>query len=104
WSIGPQTALRLADAAIAAHLKALADERVVAVELPEQMVDRSNVAESLRGEPMWETGGSWTCLTSPDCIEFEAAHQTEYGTLSVREARELAAALLAAADAAEASR
>ncbi len=77
----------------------LREDGYAIVKLPEPMEDRSGVAESLRPQPMWEIDGSWTCLTAPDCVEFEAAHQTEYGTVTVKEARSLAAALLAAAEA-----
>lgn len=83
-------------------LDALKAAAYAVVELPEPMEDRSNIPESLRPQPMWELDDSWTCLTAPDCIEFEAAHQTEYGTVTVMEARSLAAALLAAVNAAEA--
>ncbi|MGV8064588.1 hypothetical protein PJP13_24295 [Mycobacterium kansasii] len=79
-------------------------EGVAIVALPEQMVDRSNVAESIKDRPMWEVGGAWTSLTNnAGEIEFEADSQNTYGCLSSpNEARELAAVLLAAADAAEA--
>lgn len=77
-------------------------EGVAIVALPTLMVDRSNVAESIKDRPMWQVEDAWTCLELADCIEYEAAGQTECGTLTVTEARALAAALLAAADAAEA--
>lgn len=79
-------------------------EGVAIVALPEQMVDRSNVAESIKDRPMWEVGGAWTSLTdNAGEIEFEADDQNANGCLnSPAEARAFAAALLAAADAAEA--
>lgn len=78
-------------------------EGVAIVALPEQMVDRSNVAESIKDRPMWEVGGAWTSLTdNAGEIEFEADDQNANGCLnSPAEARALAAALLAAADVAE---
>ena len=78
-------------------------EGVAIVALPEQMVDRSNVAESIKDRPMWEVGGAWTSLTdNAGEIEFEADNQNACGCLnSPAEARALAAALLAAADVAE---
>lgn len=78
------------------QLDALKAAGYAVVELPAQMTDRANVADSLRALPMWESCTSWACLTAPDCIEFEAAGQTEYGTLTIDEARSLARTLLAA--------
>lgn len=79
-------------------------EGVAIVALPTLMVDRSNVAESIKDRPMWEVGGAWTSLTdNAGEIEFEADSQNACGCLnSPAEARAFAAALLAAADAAEA--
>ena len=77
-------------------------EGVAIVALPTLMVDRSNVAESIKDRPMWQVEDAWTCLELADRIEYEAAGQNVFGTLTVTEARALAAALLAAADAAEA--
>ncbi len=70
------------------------------VELPAQMVDRSNVAEPLRSLPMWATGRSWTCLRDPETIEYETEDQNIYGIVTPAEARAFAAALLAAVHAA----
>ena len=90
---------------LAEHLAdvVLSLEGVAIVALPEQMVDRSNVAESIKDRPMWEVGGAWTSLTdNAGEIEFEADNQNACGCLnSPAEARALAAALLAAADVAE---
>lgn len=79
-------------------------EGVAIVALPALMVDRSNVAESIKDRPMWEVGGAWTSLTdNAGEIEFEADKQNAYGCLnSPAEARALAAVLLAASAAAEA--
>jgi len=76
-------------------------EGVAIVALPEQMVDRSNVAESIKDRPMWEVGGAWTSLTdNAGEIEFEADDQNANGCLnSPAEARAFAAVLLAAAEA-----
>jgi hypothetical protein len=52
---------------------------------------------------MWSPGDAWTCLREPDLIEFEADGQRTYGELSITAARNLAAALLAAAISAEAT-
>lgn len=81
-----------------------AHPRYALVELPELMVDRGNVAESIRDRPMWECGDAWTSLTDNQGeIEFEADRQYAYGSVSRPVgARYLAAALLAAANAAEA--
>ena len=77
---------------------------VAIVALPTLMVDRSNVAESIKDRPMWEVGGAWTSLTdNAGEIEFEADNQNACGCLnSPAEARALAAVLLAASAAAEA--
>ena len=77
---------------------------VAVVGLPEQMTDRSNVADSVKDRPMWEVGGAWTSLASVGGIDFETtAVHGGYGTLETPdEARALAAALLAAANSAEA--
>ncbi|ORB93976.1 hypothetical protein LAUMK4_05860 [Mycobacterium persicum] len=79
-------------------------EGVAIVALPALMVDRSNVAESIKDRPMWEVGGSWTSLTdNAGEIEFETDNQNACGCLNTPDdARALAAALLAASDAAEA--
>lgn len=79
-------------------------EGVAIVALPALMVDRSNVAESIKDRPMWEVGGAWTSLTdNAGEIEFETDNQNAYGCLNTPDdARALAAALLAASDAAEA--
>ena len=76
-------------------------EGVAIVALPALMVDRSNVAESIKDRPMWEVGGAWTSLTdNAGEIEFEADNQNACGCLnSPAEARALAAVLLAAAEA-----
>lgn len=91
----------------AAHiLAALKAAGIAVVRLPEQMIDRSNVAESIRDRAMWEVGDAWTSLTdNPGEIEFEADDQNTYGCLpSPASARDLATALLAAADATEGDR
>lgn len=77
---------------------------VAVVGLPEQMTDRSNVADSIKDRPMWEVGGSWTSLTdNAGEIEFETDNQNACGCLNTPDdARALAAALLAAANSAEA--
>lgn len=71
------------------------------VKVASPMRDRSNVAESLKDRPQWLAGDAWTCLLTDGLIEFEADRQQVYGQLSVSDARLLAAALLAAANAAE---
>lgn len=83
--------------ALASALLALPGIAIVAI--PAQMHDRSNVAESINDRPMWEIGGAWTSLTdNAGEIEFEADSQNAYGCLSnPAAARDLAAALLAAA-------
>lgn len=83
------------------QLDALKSAGYAVVELPKQMTDRSYVAECLRSLPMWTADTAWTCLREPDLIEFEGDNQNVYGDIGIAEARNLAAALLAAADAAE---
>ena len=80
--------------------EAVAAAGLAVIQLPEQMTDRSNVAEGLRHLPMWEVDGAWTCLG--ETIEYEADGQSTYGVIGPEAARGLAAALLAAANAAEA--
>lgn len=81
----------------------LALDGIAVVALPTQMADRSGVAERIRDRPMWLDGDAWASLTdTAGEIEFEADRQNAYGTLSTTaDARALAGALLAAADAAE---
>lgn len=75
---------------------------IAIVELPPMMEDRSNVAVSIRCQPMWTAGDAWVTVNPDSSIEFEADEQYAYGTLrSPEAARTLAAALLAAANAAE---
>lgn len=77
-------------------------ERVAVVEMPPLMEDRSVVAESIREQPMWARNDAWAAVNDEDRIEFEADGQNIYGTLATaRDARDLAAVLLAAADAVE---
>jgi len=63
--------------------------------LPEQMADRSNVAEALRQQPMWEHGGAWSTIKDGE-VEFEADHQNLYGTIPIGAALGLIAVLAAA--------
>lgn len=70
--------------------------------LPEEMTDRSNVAESIRNQPMWQEGGAWATVDEEGGIDIEAAGQCiAYVGLSPSEARTIAAVLLAAARRAE---
>lgn len=83
-------------------LAALKAERIAAVELPELMGDRSVVAESIRNQPMWALNDAWAAVNEDGEIELEADGQDLYGTLgTARDARDLAAVLLAAANEAE---
>lgn len=78
----------------------LAIPGIAVVELPEQIgVERDHVAESMRGQDMWEQGQAWVTVENADRIYLEAG--TAYGSMSPAIARDLAAALLAAADHAE---
>lgn len=73
---------------------------IAVIELPELMgTERDHVAESMRDHDMWEQGQSWATLERVDRIYMEAG--TAYGSVSPAIARDLAAALLAAADHAE---
>lgn len=75
---------------------------IAIVELPEQMTDRSVVAESIRNQPMWALNGAWASINDEGEIELEADGQMLCGALaSPQDARDLAAVLLAAANAAE---
>lgn len=72
------------------------------VKLPDQMTDKSSAYYAVRDRPMWLVNDSWTCIDVEGDIEFEAFGQDSIGSgLSPRDARALAAALLAAANAAE---
>jgi hypothetical protein len=62
------------------------------------MVDRENVAASIRDQPMWEQGRAWATLRE-DLIEFEC--DACCNTADVKEIRDLIAVLLAAAEYAE---
>lgn len=75
---------------------------IAVVELPQLMEDLSGVAESIRNQPMWALNDAWATVTDEGEIELEADGQELYGTLgTARDARDLAAVLLAAADEAE---
>jgi hypothetical protein len=70
---------------------------IAIVELPElmPMADRENVAESIRNQPMWLAGDSWTTLGSGEMdglVEFEADSQNVYGAVTLTGAETLAAA------------
>lgn len=82
----------------------LAIPGIAVVELPGYMTDRSNVHESIRHQPMWEKGQAWATIQEggPDegLVYFEIG-SSGYGTVDAVEARDLAAALLAAADRAD---
>jgi hypothetical protein len=65
------------------------------------MTDRSNVAELIRDQPMWQVGESWATVDKDGDIEFETDRQLVYGNVFPTEAKSLAAALLAAAMVAE---
>lgn len=72
------------------------------VKLPDQMTDKSSAYYAVRDRPMWLVNDSWTCIDVEGDIEFEAFGQDSIGSgLSPRDARALAAALLAAAAAAD---
>lgn len=78
----------------------LAMPGIAVVELPEPMgAERDHVAESMRDRDMWEQGQAWVTIERVDRIYMEAG--TAYGSVSPAIARDLAAALLAAADHAE---
>jgi len=82
-----------------AVLDAITASRRAIVELPEQMTDRSNVADSIKDQPMWLEGDSWSCLGAGDMeglVEFEAHSQNVYGAVTNTGAKTLAAVLLAA--------
>lgn len=80
----------------------LAIPGVAVVELPEQMVDREEVPEAIRHQSMWEREYAWATIQDDGLIYFEnGSGGSGYGTVNAAEARDLAAALLAAADFAE---
>lgn len=74
---------------------------IAVVELPEPMTDLSNVATMLAKSPNFQVGDSWACLRPDGMVEFETAQQQHYGIVGPQDARDLAAALLAAAEYAE---
>jgi hypothetical protein len=81
---------------LATHLLSLPGIAITA--LPDLMGDRSVVAESIRDQPMWAVNDAWTTISDEGEIELEADGQMLYGSLkSAQNARDLAAALLAAA-------
>lgn len=80
----------------------LAIPGIAVVELPEQMVDREAVPQAIRHMPMWEQRHAWSTIQCDGLIYFEnGSGGSGYGTVNAAEARDLAAALLAAADYAE---
>lgn len=89
-----QYASRLDEAGVA--VEALRDAGYAVVELPDEMTNRSDVVDSLRGLPMWTEGDAWACLREPSLIEFEADGQELHGEIPTHKAVDLAAALLAA--------
>ena len=75
---------------------------IAVVELPELMANREEVPQSIRHQSMWEQRYAWATIQDDDgLIYFENGSGVAYGTVNPAEARDLAAALLAAADYAE---
>lgn len=80
----------------------LAIPGIAVVQLPGQMGDREEVPEVIRDRPMWEQRHAWATIEGDGLIYFEnGSGGSGYGTVNAAEARDLAAALLAAADYAE---
>lgn len=75
---------------------------IAVVELPELMANLEEVHQSIRHQPMWEQKYAWATIQDDGLIYFEnVSGGVAYGKVNPAEARNLAAALLAAADYAE---
>lgn len=80
----------------------LAIPGIAVVELPELMANREEVPQSIRHQSMWEQKYAWATIQDDGLIYFEnGSDGVAYGTVNPTEARDLAAALLAAAEHAE---
>ncbi|AWN05001.1 hypothetical protein I5H21_gp078 [Mycobacterium phage Byougenkin] len=73
---------------------------VAVIQLPDEMTDRTNVAEKIRRQPMWEHQGSWATVEG-DEVEFEADNQMVCGIIRVNSVPGLVSVLAAAAAVAE---
>ncbi|AEJ93999.1 hypothetical protein THIBAULT_74 [Mycobacterium phage Thibault] len=73
---------------------------VAVIQLPDEMTDRTNVAEKIRCQPMWEHQGSWATVEG-DEVEFEADNQMVCGIIPVNSVPGLVSVLAAAAVVAE---
>ncbi|QPO16680.1 hypothetical protein SEA_KASHFLOW_72 [Mycobacterium phage KashFlow] len=69
---------------------------VAVIQLPDEMTDRTNVAEKIRRQPMWEHQGSWATVEG-DEVEFEADNQMVCGVIPVNSVPGLVSVLAAAA-------
>ncbi|AXQ64979.1 hypothetical protein SEA_RENAUD18_72 [Mycobacterium phage Renaud18] len=69
---------------------------VAVIQLPDEMTDRTNVAEKIRCQPMWEHQGSWATVEG-DEVEFEADNQIACGVIPVNSVPGLVSVLAAAA-------
>jgi hypothetical protein len=80
----------------------LAIPGIAVVELPEPMTNREEVPQAIRHQSMWEQRYAWATIQGDGLIYFEnGSGGSGYGEVDAAEARDLAAALLAAADYAE---